>query len=144
MKREAVLELEAQMGVIARRLRRGVAERAAALDPSLSTLAYVVLEHLRRHEPSRQTDIVAALGSEKGAVSRAVRELVELGFVESVPDPSDGRVQRAAITTLGQERLDEVIEARRAAYAEKLQGWSTGDIRRLAADLARYNASLEK
>lgn len=144
MTRPAVLELEEQMVVIARRLRRAIAERAAALDPSLSTVAYAVLEYLRRNEPSRQTDIVTALGSEKGAVSRAIRELVDLGFVESVPDASDGRVQRAAITALGTERLDAVIEARRAAYAEKLRGWSSQEIRRLAADLARYNATLDK
>jgi len=143
VKRQEILELEAQMGLIARRLRRVVGERATAVDPSLSRVAYVVLEHLRRHDHSRQKDIVEALGSEKGAVSRAIRELTELGFVESVADPGDGRVQRAAITPLGIERLDEVMEARRAAYAAKLKGWTTEEIRSLVADLARYNATLD-
>lgn len=143
MNREAVLELEAQVGVLTRRLRRVVAERAAALDPSLSSVGYVVLEHLRRHGPSRQSEIVAALSSEKGAVSRAVRELAGLGFVDCVPDPEDGRAQQVAISGFGTQRLDEVVEARRAAYAEKLKDWTTDEILSLAADLARYNASLD-
>ena len=143
MKRQEILELEAQMAVIARRLRRVVGERAAALDPSLSRVGYLVLEHLRRHEPRPQKEIVEALGSEKGAVSRAIRELTELGFVESVTDPDDGRVQRAGITGLGIERLDAVVGARRAAYAEKLASWTAPEIRRLVDDLARYNATLD-
>lgn len=143
MKRQEILELEAQMRLIARRLRRVVGERAASMDPPLNRTAYVVLEHLHRHDRSRQKDIVDALGWEKGAVSRAIRDLGELGFVETVPDPDDGRAQRVAITDLGAERLDEVIQARRAAYAEKLRGWTTAEIRQLVDDLARYNAALD-
>ncbi len=143
MKRQEILELEAQMVAIARRLRRVVGERAAELDPSLSSVGYLVLEHLRRNEPRSQKQIVDALSSEKGAVSRAIRELTDLGFVESLPDASDGRVQRAGITELGIERLDAVVGARRAAYAEKLKDWSPGEIKRLADDLARYNAALD-
>ena len=60
-----------------------------------------------------------------------------------MPDPGDGRVQRAAITPLGIERLDEVMEARRAAYAAGCRGWTTEEIRSLVEDLARYNAALE-
>ena len=41
------------------------------------------------------------------------------------------------------ERLDAVMEARRAAYAAKLRGWTAEEIRRLVDDLARYNATLD-
>lgn len=140
---DAIVELEAQMGVIGRRLRRVVTERATAVDPSLGAVGYGVLEHLLRHGDCRQTELVTALGSEKGAISRAVHQLVDLGLAGRVGDPDDGRAQRIAITDLGAERLAAVSAVRRAAYAQRLGDWTPAEIEAFVQMLARYNAALE-
>ena len=137
-------DLEAQMAVIGRRMRRVLAERAAAVDPTLGAIAYGVLEHLSRHGECRQTELIGALGSEKGAVSRAVQQLVDLGLVARVADPDDGRAHQIAITDDGARRLDGVVAARRAMHAERLADWTPEEIAGFAATLARYNAALEK
>jgi DNA-binding MarR family transcriptional regulator len=139
----ALLELEAQMAVMARRLRRVVSERATAVDPSLGAVGYGVLEHLQRHGDCRQTDLVAALGVEKGAISRAVQQLVDLGLAGRVEDPDDGRACRVRILDLGAARLRAVLELRRAAYAERLADWTPDDLDAFVAMLTRYNAALE-
>lgn len=137
-------ELEAQMAVIGRRLRRVVAERAAAVDPSLGAVGYAVLEQLHRHGVCRQSELVTVLSSEKGAVSRAVQQLVELGFVTRLEDPEDGRAHLVDVTPAGRQRLEGVVAARRAAYAERLADWDPAELEAFVASLARYNAALEE
>lgn len=138
-----LLELEAQMAVIGRRMRRVLAERAAAVDPTLGAVAYGVLEQLHRYGDCRQTELVHTLGSEKGAISRAVQQLVDLGLVARVPDPDDGRAHQIAITAEGTSRLQGVVAERRAAYAERLADWTPEEIAGFVATLVRYNAALE-
>lgn len=131
------------MAVISRRMRRVLAERAAAVDPTLGAVAYGVLEQLHRLGDCRQTELVHTLGSEKGAISRAVQQLVALGLVARVPDPDDGRAHQIAITAEGASRLQGVVAARRASYAERLADWTPEEIAGFVATLARYNAALE-
>jgi len=139
-----LLELEAQMAVIGRRMRRVLAERASAIDPSLGAVSYGVLEHLNRSGECRQSELVTALGSEKGAISRAVQQLVDLDLVARVTDPDDGRAHQIAITAEGSGRLQDVVAARRATYAQRLADWTPDEIAGFVAALARYNASLEQ
>lgn len=139
-----IRELEAQMGVVVRRVRRVVAERAAAIDPALGAVAYSVLDHLAAQGPCRQSDLVSVLSSEKGAVSRAVQQLVDLGLARREEDPSDGRACVVGLTDEGRRRLDALVRRRRSAYGEKLADWSPDELREFVRLLGRYNESLER
>jgi DNA-binding MarR family transcriptional regulator len=139
-----LLDLEAQMAVIGRRMRRVMAERAAAVHPELGAISYGVLEHLNRSGACRQTELITALGSEKGAISRAVQQLVDLGLVARVADPDDGRAHQIAISADGTRRLQDVVAARRSMYAERLADWSPEEMNAFVQALARYNAALEQ
>jgi len=141
---DRIRDLEAQMGVLARRIRRVVAERAAAIDPSLGHVGYSVFAQLGSTGACRQTDLVCALVTEKGAVSRAVQQLVDLGLVSRVVDPDDARAQLVALTELGEQRFEAVAEARRAAYAERLAEWTPDELNTFVALLTRYNQALEQ
>lgn len=143
MEPQVIRELEAQMGVVARRVRRVVAERAAAIDPALGAIAYSVLDHLATQGPCRQSDLVSALSSEKGAVSRAVQQLVDLGLAVREEDPRDGRACVVTLADEGRRRLDALVRRHRSAYAEKLSGWSPEELEEFVRLLGRYNESLE-
>jgi DNA-binding MarR family transcriptional regulator len=143
MNSQQLRELEAQMAVVGRRMRRVVAERATAIDPSLGAVAYGVLEHLNRSGECRQSELVTALGTEKGAISRAVQQLCDLGLVARVADPDDGRAHRIAISTEGSRRLQEVVAARRVTYAQRLADWTPEEIAAFVATLTRYNEALD-
>lgn len=143
MKTESVLALEAQLRVLARRVRRAVTERACALDPGLGEVAYAVADQLYRHGDQRQRDLVAALAVEKAAVSRAITQLVELGLATRTVDPDDGRGHVVALTDAARDRLAALLKARRSAMLEKLAGWSTEDLDAFVAMLERYNTSIE-
>ena len=59
-------------------------------------------------------EIAENLGVTSQAVSKTVRELEALGYVDRSADPADGRVRRVALTERGQA----VLEAGRAIRAE--------------------------
>ncbi len=92
----------------------------------------------------RASAIAEAFCIDKGAISRQVQHLVELGLVDRAPDPDDGRA------TLVSATADAVApDGRgrpRAAAAGSTSGWrdwSDEDLSSFVALLGRYNAALD-
>jgi DNA-binding MarR family transcriptional regulator len=140
---ETTTRLEQEVGRLLRRVRRVIHERARAVHPDLQPAAYLLLGHLAGTGPSRSTALVEAVGIDKGAVSRQVQHLTELGLVERSPDPDDGRATLLSATEDARRRLDEVAVQRRRQLAERLVGWTDQELSSLVDELARYNATLE-
>ena len=66
-------------------------------------------------EGSRITDIARAQDVTKNAVGQLVTELEDLGYVERVPDPADGRAKIVRYTRQGRALIADA-----AAIAERL------------------------
>lgn len=58
-------------------------------------------------EGSRATDLAAQSGQHKQVIGTLVDELVELGYVERKPDPSDRRAKLIVPTELGLDQMTE-------------------------------------
>jgi DNA-binding MarR family transcriptional regulator len=58
-------------------------------------------------EGSRLTDLAECSGHTKQAVGEAVADLEQLGYVERVPDPTDGRAKKIRLTELGVEGRED-------------------------------------
>lgn len=140
----AVLALEGEVLTLLRRARRTAGERARVVHPDLSLTAYgVLVELLERPQGCSQKDLADALGIDKGAVSRAVQQLGDLGLVARSADPADGRARVVRLSEAGAARLAEVRERRRAGYEARFDGWDEAEIEGLADALARYNQALD-
>ena len=135
--------LEHEMGVLVRRLRRVISVRARMLHPELSPAAYSMLMALNDSGPRRASDLVELFSIDKGAVSRQVQALLELGLIERNPDPEDRRALILSITDEGSRRLAHISSARRHEVGALLQDWSEDDLRSFVQLLTRYNAALE-
>ena len=103
--------------------------------------------------PATATEVAEELGVSQQAVSKAVKELVALGHVEVVTDPTDGRRRPVRLTGRGQQAVATARAARReidgrirailgdeafastcAALQSALDAWDRGDrVRRRAA-----------
>jgi DNA-binding MarR family transcriptional regulator len=140
---ETLGALEHEMGVLVRRLRRVIAERAKMVHPDLSPVAYSMLTALADSGPRRASDLVDQFSIDKGAVSRQVQALLELDLIERTPDPEDRRAAILAITDECKRRLQTIMERRRAEVRDRLAGWETRELSDFVAALGRYNASLE-
>jgi DNA-binding MarR family transcriptional regulator len=139
---ETVRALEHEMGVLVRRLRRLIAERARLVHPELAPVGYSMLMALQ-DEPRRASDLVELFSIDKGAVSRQVQALLELGLIERTPDPDDRRAAILAITDEGNRRLATVSETRRSELLGRLASWKPQELRTFVEALSRYNAALE-
>ena len=141
---ETMRALEHEMGVLVRRIRRLIAERARMVHPDLSPVAYSMLMALNDSGPRRASDLVDLFAIDKGAVSRQVAALLELGLIERSPDPEDRRAAILAITEEGSRRLSTIAEMRRRDVLERLSDWSDEDLQGFVDVLARYNNELER
>lgn len=139
----AMRQIEAEVLALLRRVRRTSAENARLVHPELSAAAYAVLLFVVEHEPTRATDVVEQLDMDKGAVSRQVSQLEQLGLVSRASDPDDGRAYRLVLSDLGRDRIAVLRRHRRADLEGRLSTWSEHDLAVFADRLARYNASFE-
>ena len=111
----------------------------ADLHPS----AYFLLVHIAEHGPVRASALVEAMDLDKGAMSRGVQHLIDLGLVDRTPDPDDGRATLLSVSAEGRTRLADMAVHRRKRLDERLSGWSDDELTAFVSELARYNATLE-
>ena len=135
--------IEHEMGVLIRRIKRVIGDRAREVHPDLQRASYLMLSYLSQHGPLRPSELVEIFDVDKAAVSRQLQHLVDLGLVDRVRDPADGRASLVSASPAATARLQEVSESRREWLADRLGDWSAEELDTLAVSLARYNAALE-
>jgi DNA-binding MarR family transcriptional regulator len=139
---ESLTRLEQEVGVLVRRIRHVIGERSRLVHPDLQPAAYLMLAHVAAQGPMRASTVADLFTIDKGAISRQVTHLIELGLVEKSRDPDDGRAWLLQATPDARERLTSVAEARRRYLAERLTGWEDEDLEQFTDLLARYNETL--
>src|SRR3954451_6903581 len=117
---EAYVRLEREVGLLLRRSRAISSRLAAELHPDLDGAAYGLLALLQDSGPLRASDLVARLGLDKSTVSRQLSSLVELGLVDRVADPGDGRAQVLTSSVKRWSRLARFRDVRRARWESDL------------------------
>lgn len=120
---------------------QGVA-RAQELSPGLRTSHTSLLPHIDL-EGTRLTELSRRLGISKQAVGQLVQELEEMGMVERLPDPSDGRAWRVCFSERGRQGLLRGLEQLRAMQNEMEGALGVPRMRRLVEDLTCLQAYLE-
>ncbi|MEI5675489.1 MULTISPECIES: MarR family winged helix-turn-helix transcriptional regulator [Nocardioides] len=139
---EHLRTLEEEVGVLIRRVRRVIGERSQAVHPQLQPASYLMLGYLASQGPMRSSAMAEAFDIDKGAISRQVGHLEELGLVDRTPDPADGRASLVSASEDAVRRLEAVSADRRRWLDEKLGDWSEDELEQFALVLGRYNATL--
>ena len=136
-------ELEREVGVMVRRIRRVLGERARAVHPELQSSTYLMLSWVEQHGPIRASAIAECFAIDKGAVSRQVQHLLELGLLDRSPDPDDGRATLLSASESARARLADVSQATRMWLDEKLGDLPDAELTEFVGLLGRYNAALD-
>ncbi|MGA8246223.1 MAG: MarR family transcriptional regulator [Nocardioides sp.] len=140
---EQLGRLEEEVGVLIRRVRRVIGERAQTVHEDLQPAAYLMLNFLVTSGPQRSSVLSERFGVDKGAISRQVQHLVDLGLLDREPDPQDGRAVLVSASGEAVVRMEAIARERRKWLDERLDGWSEDDLREFVVGLSRYNAALE-
>ncbi|MCW2791070.1 MAG: transcriptional regulator, MarR family [Nocardioides sp.] len=140
---ETLRRLEAEVGVLIRRIKRVIGERSRAVHPDLQPASYLMLSYLAEHGPMRSSAIAETFDIDKGAISRQVQHLVDLGLVDRTPDPGDGRASLVSASDDAVRRLADVTAHRRKWVDERLGDWSDAELTGFVDVLGRYNQALD-
>lgn len=139
---EHLRALEQEVGVLIRRVRRVIGERAQGVHPQLQPASYLMLGYLASEGPMRSSAMAEAFDIDKGAISRQVGHLEDLGLVERTPDPADGRASLVSASADAVRRLEDISADRRRWMDAKLGDWSDVELEQFAVVLGRYNEAL--
>ncbi|PCE13379.1 hypothetical protein AUC47_08865 [Microbacterium sp. SZ1] len=140
---DAVHRVEHELGRLFARIRVSWREAAITVHPDLQPLGYQVLTSIASGKATSAGAIIERLQTDKSAVSRHVRQLEQLGLVESVADPDDRRARVLVATPLAQERVALARSRYEARLSERLRGWSSEDLDRFVALLGDLGGSNE-
>jgi len=140
---EELGRLEQEVGVLIRRVKRVIGERARAVHPDLQPASYLMLTYLAAEGAQRSSVMSERFGVDKGAISRQVQHLMDLGLLVREADPDDGRAMLISASPDAVHRLEAINRDRRRWLDEQLAGWSEDDLREFVTGLARYNAALD-
>ena len=103
-----------------RHFTRQVLQKLAADGIEDITLRHFVIIPYIDHKGIRAVDIARQVGITKQAVSKLVDELVQKGYLELTPDPTDGRASLVLMSEKGNEFLKLTIK-----YTQQVESqWS--------------------
>ncbi|KRC50400.1 hypothetical protein ASE16_05015 [Leifsonia sp. Root227] len=136
---EAIASVEEQFTLLFNRVSVGMRERAAGVHPDLQPVGFKILYSLVRSGPTHSGSLAEKLSTDKSVVSRQVRILEDLGFVERRVDPADRRASYLVATVAAIEKVNEVRASDQQLLYSNLRTWDRGDVEQLAALLSRVN-----
>jgi DNA-binding MarR family transcriptional regulator len=106
----------------------------------LQPAAFHVALWLGAFGPAKPSAIAEAVGMDRSATSRLIRDLARLNLVDTWTDPADGRGVLACLSLEGRRRLDLAMAQKAAAFNERLWDWNDDDLAHLAALHRRLTA----
>jgi DNA-binding MarR family transcriptional regulator len=133
-------------GTLTRLLRQMAAIKAhvgARQRHGVEWSAYPVLMHLVSAGPMRSSALAELVCSDPSTVSRQAAALVEVGFVDRLPDPHDGRACQLTATDRGRAVFEQMLLERDQLMSTVLQDWADADVDTLVRLLDRLTADLD-
>ncbi len=103
---------------------------------------WLALVRVKRRPGASQSELADMMEMEKAPAGRIVDRLVEKGWLERRPDPSDRRVNRVYLTDLGERVYAAIRPTSENTIADALSDLSKADQDRLIALMTRVKARL--
>lgn len=141
---DSLLQLEQEVGVLVRRVKRVIGVRARLVHEDLQPSSYLMLAYLAEQGPTRSSVMSEVFAIDKGAISRQVQHLQDLGLVERLQDPDDRRAWLVSATPEAVRRLADVAAHRRTWLDQRLGDWSESELAGFVEVLGRYNGALSQ
>ena len=104
----------------------------------LNRALFPLLSLIGAREPTGVVEKAEILGRDYTTVSRQLKKLEELGYIESYRANNDDRSMLSAPTPAGSKIIDQMRKARREYLQEMLKDWNVEDRRTLVEFLRRF------
>jgi DNA-binding MarR family transcriptional regulator len=141
--RTNVRTIERELRRLNARARSFSVELARRVHPDVDPALYGLLVDIVEGDHVRATDLVETRSITKGAVSRQVRTLEQLGLLHRAPDPEDSRAYVLLPTPEGRRAVRTWQAARRRYTQYLLDSCSASELDMIAVALRRLNELLD-
>src|SRR5216684_6189001 len=128
--------LGAMLNALVSQSRALTAQAAATFHAELQPAAFHIALWLNAFGPAKPSAVAQAVGMDRSATSRLIRELVRLRLIATSTDPSDRRSIVLSLTVDGRRRLEAAMQTKGAAFQQRIASWSEEDLE-LCTDLLR-------
>lgn len=128
--------------MLATLLALGRSMRSRQANDQVEAALVPVLKVADRCGPIRLTALASQLDLDASTVSRHVKHLEDLGFVQRASDPDDGRASQLSVTPAGHDAFIDFLASRKALVTRALDGWSDAERDTLRALLERFNTAI--
>lgn len=130
-----------------RQLSRQLVRQLGMLDSQCGNMALTPVQahtliELANH-PATVNEMAVRLQVDKSNASRNLAMLLNQQWVETRPNPQDGRSQVYQLTTLGSQKLDALHHGLNRQVDEWLAQMDTDEVAQLGRSLARYRKSIQ-
>ena len=128
--------MSSRLMVLANLLKRGAILRYKRLA-ELSSVEFGLVASMGRRPPMSVISLAAAVGMDKGQISRALAELVERKLVAKAINPRDNREVLVCLTRAGLAAHDAIVAGAQERNRRLLEQLSAGDLAVLLAQIDR-------
>jgi DNA-binding MarR family transcriptional regulator len=112
--------------------------------PTVERPAFLILMRVSEAGPLRPSVLADTLCVDLSTVSRQLVTLEARGWVDRQPDDQDRRAHLVRVTDAGRQVLQRNVQARLDVLTGFLTGWSEADRTAFAAQLTRFNQSVNE
>ena len=142
---QLVGDVEQELSTLFRRARSTSTQLARRVHSEMDAAGYALISQIEIGTAAgragvRASEVAQALGLDKSTVSRGITQLEQLGLIEKISDPDDGRARLLRLTAPGAERFGAMRAQRRVEFQTILERWDADDLAALARLLGRLNA----
>lgn len=139
------IDVNFQLVRFVRRARAYALEHLEEVHPDLDYNTFVILVAVHdAPDGVRASDLVGDLYVHKSTISRAVSTLVQLGLIDRVTDPRDGRAQLLTVPKEAGDRIKAFREQSYAKLGDVLADWTHEEVATFVHQLTRLNDAAEK
>ncbi|AFH63000.1 MarR family winged helix-turn-helix transcriptional regulator [Paenibacillus caseinilyticus] len=112
---------------------------AAKFDPAIQPAAFHIVRWLYSYGPTNAAALAESTAMDRSSVSRLVKQLESLGYVNREASPKDGRGVVLSLTEDGQQKVMEAIQEKESVYYERLSNWKDEELRDFIQMLRHFN-----
>lgn len=105
-----------------------VAERSLVNPKEITWLQYDILYQLNKEGEILPSDLSTILGVSRTKLSKAMKELKYMGYVEQFPNKLDGRELFTSISDEGKTLLDNISKKHNSLYEIALESFTDKEI----------------
>lgn len=112
---------------------------AAKFDSSIQPAAFHIVRWLYSYGATNAATLAESTAMDRSSVSRLVKQLQDLGYVNREASPNDGRGVVLSLTEYGQQKIIDALKEKESVYYERLSDWKDAELHDFIQMLRRFN-----